>query len=186
MMKNQGYTAYQLRELMKQNAIASVFTDPHNPDDFIAGYVRAINQKCALIQSIGPYGRFDGWFALRLHCVLEVQMDQLYAERLERLIEINGQRCPPLPDDELDWAEGDSVPLMLQHARRHARVVTVWTASESYTGFVGSLNDLHVTLTLLDFMGGACGEMPIGLHEIELLSFDSEEELMYEKLNAHA
>lgn len=184
MIKNTGYTAYQLRELMKQGQIASVFTDPQNPDDFIAGYVRAVNPRTTVIQSIGPYGRYDGWFALRLACILEVHMDALYAQRLEKMLQINAEQSIPLPDDELDWADGDSISVMLHHARRGQRVVTAWTSDEAYTGFVDSLDDLRVKMTLLDFLGERSGDISLSLLDIELLSIASEEELMYEKLNA--
>lgn len=185
MTRNTGYIVYQLKELQRQGALASVFTDPHNPDDFIAGYVRGVNARTALLQSTSPFGRFDGFFGVRLSCVLEVSLDAQYAERLLVLLKINGEQADPLPDAELDWQEGDHIGLMLRHAQRRERVVTVWTSDEAYTGFVGAVDDLRVSLELLDFMGKKVGPMPVNLTDIELCSIGSEEERMYEKLGAH-
>ncbi len=182
-MKNIGYIAYQLRELMKQNAIASAFTDPHNPDDFIAGYVRAVNGRTVLIQSVGPFGRYDGWFAIRLTCVIEVQLDAAYAERLERLLKIHGQSEKQMPDEAQDWAEADHIGAILRHAQANDRVVTVWTRDEAYTGFVQQVDDLRVSMDLLDFMGQRCATQALALMDLELCSLDSEEERMYELLN---
>lgn len=185
MTNRQGYIGYQLREMMKQGAITSVFTDPQNPDDFIAGYVRAIGPKTTIIESIGPYGRFDGWFAIRLFCVIEVMLDAQYEGRLTRLIAINREQPMGLPDPQRDWSEGDGIVLLLHHAHRQGCVVTCWTEAEAYTGFIEQLDDLYATMVLLDFMGQPCGEHRLKLLDVELASLGSEEERMYEKLNAH-
>ncbi len=184
MTNKQGYIAYQLREMMKQQLIPSVFTDPQNPDDFIAGHVRAVGAKTCVIESIGPFGRYDGWFAIRLFCVIEVMLDAQYAERLERMLSINGEQACVLPDASLDWADGDGIALLMQHALQRDRVVTCWTAEEAHTGYVEQLDDLYATLMLLDFMGQSCGTQKIKLLDVELASLGSEEELMYEKLSS--
>ncbi len=184
MTNKQGYITYQLREMMKQQAIPSVFTDPQNPDDFIAGHVRAVGTRTCVMESIGPFGRYDGWFAIRLFCVIEVALDNQYAERLEKVLRINGEQARGLPDDDPAWVEGDGIALLLAHAMQRGRAITAWTADEAFTGFVEQLDDLFVTLTLLDFMGQGCGQQKIKLMDIELASLGSEEELMYEKLNA--
>ena len=184
MNNRQGYISYQLREMMKQSAIPSVFTDPQNPDDFIAGYVRAIGPKTCLIESIGPYGRYEGWFAMRLSCVIEVMQDEQYAQRLLRLMELNGEQERGLPDDKQNWTDGDCMALLLSYAMENQRVVTCWTADEAFTGLVDQLDDLYATMVLLDFMGRSCAEQKIKLVDVELASLGSEEEMMYEKLNA--
>lgn len=185
MTRNIGYIGYQLKEMVKQGAIASVFTDPHNPDDFIAGYVRAINQRSTLIQSTSPFGRYDGFFAIRLSCILEVSMDAQYVERLERMMRINEQDEPAFPDAQLDWLEADHIGQLLRHAALYHRVVTAWTSEEAYTGFIVAADDLRCTMELLDFMGERISPLSINLTDIELCSIDSEEERMYEKLNLY-
>lgn len=184
-MKKTGFIGYQLRELMKSGDIASVFTDPENPDDFIAGYVRAISARSALIESIGPFGYFDGWFALKLGCVLDVQFDAAYAERLNRLLKINAQQPQSLDmPDEAHQADCDYIALLMRCAMAQRRAVTVWTASDAYTGFVGDVNDLHMSLIPLGFLGERFDAMPLRLTDVELSSMGSEEERMYEKLSA--
>lgn len=184
MMKNQGYFAYQLRELMKQHQIASVFTDPQNQDDFIAGYVRAVSPKTCLLESVGPYGRADGWFGIRLSAIIEVQHDPVYSERLTRMLRINDEQLSGVPDSSINFDDGDSLSLLLSVSHRRGRVVTCWTEFEAYSGFVDALDDLHVSLVLLDFLGQPCGIERVALMDIELVSICSEEELMFEKLNA--
>lgn len=180
-MKNTGYVAYQLRELCAGQMIVSVFADVDNPDDFIAGYVRGVNARSALIESVTPYGRYDGWFALRLSCVVEVMHDTVYADRLALLLEIHEQR----PSDVFEACDEDYVVMLLRYAKAHNRVVTVWTASDSYCGFVSALNDLHAVIESLDFMGGRFGHFYVKVVDIELLSLGSEEERMNEALSQY-
>ena len=180
-MKNTGYIAYQLRELCAEKRIASVFADVDNPDDFIAGYVRGVNAKSALIESVTPYGRYDGWFAMRLSCVVEVMHDMIYADRLTLLLEIHEQQS----SDIFSASEEDYVIMLLKYAKTHKRVVTVWTAADSYCGFVSALNDLHAVIESIDFMGGRFGHFYVKVLDIELLSLGSEEERMNEALSRH-
>lgn len=180
-MKNTGYVAYQLRELSASKGIASIFADVDNPDDFIAGYVRGVNAKSALVESVTPYGRYDGWFAMRLSCVVEVMHDVIYADRLTLLLDIHEQK----PSGLFMQSEEDYVVMLLKHAKAHKRVVTVWTESDSYCGFVSALNDLHAVIESLDFMGGQFGHFYVKVLDIELLSLGSEEERMNEALSLH-
>ncbi|MDL2205448.1 hypothetical protein LJC33_00885 [Eubacteriales bacterium OttesenSCG-928-N13] len=182
MMRSTGYVGYLLREMMKQQDIASVLTNPHNPDDFIAGYVRAINGRSALLLSIGPYGHSDGWFAVRLASVLEVAGDTPYAQRLTRLIAIHGDPLPNFPDDQSDWQEGDHIGLILRYAQRHGMASTIWTSDDAYTGFVDEIDDLFVTMQTLDMVGRPMGPVKLKLVDAELISVDSEEEHVFQLL----
>lgn len=173
-----GYISYQLKELMKDRSIGMVFTDPNNPNDFIAGYVHGVTARTALIAPI-TYGHEDGFFGIRLAAVIEVQYDSLYAERLELLLRLNGEAAPPIPET----ADDDMIVWLLKWAGGQHRAVTLWTASETYIGFVVQVNDLYMTLQPVDFMGERCAEMTFRLTDIEIASVGSEEERMYEQLD---
>ncbi len=176
-----GYISYQLKELMKDGAVASVFTDPNNPDDFIAGYVQSVGARTAMVSSVTPYGHADGFFAIRLTAVLEVTHDALYAERLELLMKLAGEQAQKfaVTGDE------DALQRLLEWAQDNNRVVTLWTATETYAGFASQVNDLYVTLRPVDFMGERCSEMTFRLTDVEMVSAGSEEERMYEQLDAY-
>ena len=47
-----GLNGYQLRCIMARGDIASVFLDENNPDNFMAGYVRAVNERQVLLESL--------------------------------------------------------------------------------------------------------------------------------------
>ena len=174
-----GYISYQLKELMKDNAIASVFTDPNNPDDFIAGYVCTVGSRTTLLSAITPSGRTDGFFGIRLTSVIEVQHDSLYAQRLELLMLIEETKV--LQTDIT--SDDDAIVRLLARAAEQSRAVTLWTATETCAGFVRQVNDLYVTLEPVDFMGSRCQEMLFRLTDVEMVSAGSEEERMYEKLD---
>ena len=179
---NLALTAYRLRQLMGDNAIASLFTDDENPDDFIAGYVRRVNPIEAVVESISPYGQHDGFYIVRSSCINEVICDIVYAERLELLMQL--KPSPPF-EMPLPGENEDYMRFSLEWARENARVVTVWTHTDSYVGFVEHADDLRATIGVLDFMGRDPVPMQILMKDIELISLGSEEERMYETLYAH-
>lgn len=178
-MQLDGYTVYQLREYSREKVITSLFTDPENPDDFIAGYVRVAGDRQCLVESVSPYGWFDGWYAVRNSCVNEVAYDALYAQRLELLLKMNrAVNCilpEPAPDDDI-------ILHTLTWAQEHSRVVTVWTHTEAFTGFVEQADDLYVTIGVLDFLGKNPMPARLSLRNIELMSVGAEEERMFEQL----
>ncbi len=174
-----GYIGYQLRALMNDRVIASVFSDPENPDDFIAGYLRAVNSRQTVIEAVSPYGKFDGFFAIKNACVNEALYDSVYAERLELLLRLNNAQpgIMPMPEGEEDYMRH-----MLVWAKEHSRVVTVWTREDAFTGFVEIVDDLRLTVGVLDFMGKNPVPMQFALRDLELMSVGAEEERMYEQL----
>ena len=176
-----GYIGYQLKALMNDRAITSVFSDPENPDDFIAGYVHMVSAKQCILESVTPYGRYDGFFVMRNNCINEVLHDPVYAERLEIMLKLNRSQPGVLPMPE---PEEDYMRHVLVWAKEHHRVVTVWTRDEAYTGFVEIADDLRLTVGVLDFMGKNPMPVQLALRDIELMSVGAEEERMYEQLAA--
>ena len=176
---NLALTAYRLRQLMSENVIASLFTDSENPDDFIAGYVRRVSPLEAVVESISPYGLHDGCYIMRNACVNEAVCDIVYAERLELLMKLNPSPPfgMPMPGEDVDYLR-----FSLDWAKENQRVVTVWTHTDSYIGFVERADDLRATIGVLDFMGRDPVPMQILMKDIELISLGSEEERMYETL----
>lgn len=175
-----GYIVYQLRALLSEGALVHVFTDPENPDDFIAGYLRAVSQRHILLETVTPYGRMDGFFVIRTSCILEVGHDALYAQRLSLLLDLQGQTPDPLPPAQPE--DSDLLRSACAFAQDHSRVITVWTHEESFSGYVQGVDDLRLTLGVVDFLGQNPLPESLALRDIELCSLGGEEERMYELL----
>ena len=56
-----GYMVYLLRILAAQGALASVYTDPEDPEGFSAGFVEAVDGQHVLMCDLSPWGQIDGW-----------------------------------------------------------------------------------------------------------------------------
>ena len=56
-----GYMVYLLRILAAQGALASVYTDPDDPEGFSAGFVEAVDGQHVLMCDLSPWGQIDGW-----------------------------------------------------------------------------------------------------------------------------
>ena len=174
------YAAYQLRNLMNEGLIASIFTDPNNPDDFIAGYVLAVNQRTTLVHSLTPSAS-PTVFCYRLNAILEIQHDSAYANGCPCCCRLTGQNHPmPQVRDE-----DDSLVYLLGMASRQGKAVTLWNASESFSGFVTHVNDLFLQMEPVDFLGRRCAPMSFRVADIEMVSLGSEEERMFELLEDH-
>ena len=181
MSQNAGYIGYQLRELYKGKLLGTIFTDPDNPDDYIAGYVCEYSPKSVLIKAVTHFGKWDGFFAVRQSAVFDAIYDAIYAARLELILKLNGE--PPV---KLPLTAGDDIIRnVLEFAAQSGRVITLWTATETYVGFVSSINDMYLKLIPVDFMGERCQDMQFRLPDIEMVSICSEEEIMYEMLDSY-
>ena len=55
-MATNGYMVYLLRILAAQGALASIYTDPNDPDGFCAGFVEAVDANHVLMCDLTPWG----------------------------------------------------------------------------------------------------------------------------------
>jgi hypothetical protein len=177
-----GLNGYQLRCIMARGDIASVFLDENNPDNFMAGYVRAVNERQVLLESLTPWGRFDGFLAIRLDAILGILSGDEYEERLERLVELNGQSGQPF---QAEWS-GDLMQALLNAARDSGQVVTIWDETDAISALVERADELHVQLRPLSYMGVSMEPSVLRMKDVILVSLGSEEEKMYQMLHDSA
>ncbi len=178
---NNGYTLYVLRLIAAQGALASVYTDPRDPEGFCAGFVECVSSRHLLMAEVTPWGKLDGWRLRRTSDVLQVLSGEEYEQRLAMLLSHYRQQHvtffeAPLEEDD------DILRRALQHCLEKRYVISVLIGDEMLTGRVKDLNDLRVTLQLMDFFGRPAEEETVPLRDIEVLSIDTEEERMYELL----
>ena len=77
-----GYMVYLLRILAAQGALASVYTDPDDPEGFSAGFVEAVDGQHVLMCDLSPWGQIDGWRVRRNQDVIQVLAGEEYEQRL--------------------------------------------------------------------------------------------------------
>ena len=177
-MATNGYMVYLLRILAAQGAIASIYTDPSDPDGFCAGFVEAVDGKHVLMCDLTPWGQIDGWRVRRNSDVVQVLSGEEYEQRLAMLMAHHRQhhRCffTDYPEEDTDLLLSI---LLACKARRE--IVSVIIGEEMITGRVAEANGLRVKIRLLDFFGREAEEETVTLREIEILEIDTQEEKMY-------
>ncbi len=178
---NNGYTLYVLRLIAAQGALASVYTDPRDPEGFCAGFVECVSNRHLLMAEVTPWGKLDGWRLRRTSDVLQVLSGEEYEQRLAMLLSHYRQQHVTFFESPLE-EEDDILRRALQHCQEKRYVISVLIGDEMLTGRVKDLNDLRVTLHLMDFFGRPAEEETVPLRDIEVLSIDTEEERMYELL----
>ena len=180
MTMNDGFYHYQLSLYEKMNVLASLFVDPENPDDFIAGYIAHINPRQVVLNAVSPVGHYDGLMAVRLTEVSSVLGEDEYSERLRRLLLLRGEE----PRESLQVEpEEDLFHAMCRKALEDGRVITLWCGESEYVGRVTELNDMRVTIGALDFFGQNPAEVTLALRDIDLASSGSEDDEMFAVLS---
>ena len=175
------YSAYVLRILAAQGALASVYTDPEDPEGFAAGFVEAVDAEHVLMLDLTPWGQIEGWRVRRNADVLQVLYGEEYEQRLGMLLAWNHEKRrsfftePPAEDTDLLLS-------VLLACREKNSIVSVIEGDDMITGRVTEANGLRMKLRLLDFFGREAEEETINLRDIEILEIDTQEEKMYASL----
>jgi len=173
-----GYMLYRLRILAAQGALASIYTDPSDPDGFCAGFVEAVDGKHVLMCDLTPWGQIDGWRVRRNSDVIQVLYGEEYEQRLAMLMTHHKQRHRSFFTD-YPAEDTDLMLSVLLECRERNEIVSVIMGNEMITGRVVEANGLRVKIRLLDFFGREAEEETITLREIEILEIDTQEEKMY-------
>ena len=175
---NNGYMVYLLRILAVQGALASVYTDPEDPEGFAAGFIEAVDGQHVLMCDLTPWGQIDGWRVRRNADVLQVLYGEEYEQRLAMLMAHHRQRHRPFFTDA-PAEDTDLLLSVLLACRERNEIVSVIIGEEMITGRVLEANGLRVKLRLLDFFGREAEEETVTLREIEILEVGTQEEQMY-------
>jgi len=173
-----GYMVYLLRILAAQGALASIYTDPNDPDGFCAGFVEAVDGKHVLMCDLTPWGQIDGWRVRRNSDVIQVLSGEEYEQRLGMLMAHHKEHHRPF---FTDYPQEDTSLLLsvLLECRERGEIVSVIIGNEMITGRVAEANGLRVKIRLFDFFGREAEEETVTLREIEILEIDTQEEKMY-------
>lgn len=177
-MATNGYMVYLLRILAAQGALASIYTDPNDPDGFCAGFVEAVDAKHVLMCDLTPWGQIDGWRVRRNSDVIQVLSGEEYEQRLAMLMAHHKERHRCF---FTDYPEEDTDLLLsvLLECKARREIISIIIGNEMITGRVLEANGLRVKIWLLDFFGREAEEETVTLREIEILEIDTQEEKMY-------
>ena len=175
---NNGYIVYMLRILAVQGALASVYTDPEDPEGFSAGFVEAVDNQHVLMCDLTPWGQIDGWRVRRNTDVLNVLYGEEYEQRLAMLMAHRREYHHPFFTSQP--AEDTNLLLsVLLECRNRGEIVSVIVGDDMITGRVLEANGLRMKLRVMDFFGREAEEETITLRDIEILEIATQEEQMY-------
>lgn len=176
------YSFYQLFMACQQHLLASLYTEPEDPDAFNAGYVEAVSPRHVLLWNVTPWGEHDGWLLRRTEDILQVYMGDDYEIRLQMLVEMEDEEYAPLLDPPLA-ANEDLLRRVLLKAQEEGELISIMTAQDTYTGSVVFVDDLRVTVDLVDFFGAPDARVQFALRDILLIGYGTSEEKMFKKLS---
>ena len=173
-----GYMVYLLRILAAQGALASIYTDPNDPDGFIAGFIAAVDNKHVLMCDLTPWGQIDGWRVRRNSDVIQILSGEEYEQRLGMLMAHHRERHRAFFTD-YPAEDTDLLLSVLLECRARNEIVSVIIGNEMITGRVVEANGLRVKIRIFDFFGREAEIETVTLREIEILEIATQEEKMY-------
>ncbi len=176
---SEGYNEYQMRAYAQFGVLISIFIDPENPDDFIAGYVQSLTARQVMLSAVSSYGRYDGFIAVRLSDIQMVIGEDDYALRLKMLLLARGEDRPVFRAEP----EEDLMHAVCRWAQETGEVVTVWTKENEYCGTVQALDDMRVTLNSLDYFGQNPITESVVLRDVQMASAGTEDDRMFTLLH---
>ena len=176
---SEGYNEYQMRAYAQFGVLISIFIDPENPDDFIAGYVQSLTARQVMLSAVSSYGRYDGFIAVRLSDIQMVIGEDDYALRLKMLLLARGEDRPTFRAEP----EEDLMHAVCRGAQETGEVVTVWTKENEYCGTVQALDDMRVTLNSLDYFGQNPITESVVLRDVQMASAGTEDDRMFTLLH---
>lgn len=175
---NNGYVVYLLRILAVQGALASVYTDPEDPEGFSAGFVEAVDGQHVLMCDLTPWGQIDGWRVRRNQDILQILSGEEYEQRLAMLMAYHKQRRQSFFSD-VPAEDTDLLLSVLLECKERNEIISVIIGDDMVTGRVTEANGLRLKMKIMDFFGREAEEEVINLHEIEILEIGTQEEKMY-------
>ena len=182
-----GFLVFQLMRLKELNILTSLFIDPTNPDDFVAGYITAINTRQVMLRSVSPFGRYDGFIVVRLNDISQIMGEDDYAMRLTHLLKARGETGADRLPAEIPVEENeDMIHALCRTAQETHQMVTLWLNDDiEHIGYVQSLDDMRVTIGEVDYFGQAPRPLTVPIRDVEMASVGSEDDLMYQLLSEH-
>lgn len=182
-----GFLVYQLRRFKELNILTSLFIDPSNPDDFVAGFIAAVNNRQVMLRSVSPFGRYDGFIVVRLNDISQVLGEDDYAMRLAHLLKARGAQEADASISEIEIEENeDLVHALCRAAYENDMMVTLWLHDDvEHIGRVQYLDDMRVVIGEVDYFGQLPQPVAMTLREIEMASVGSEDDMMYQILSEH-
>ena len=180
---NDGFYVYQLRMFRELGVLTSLFIDPQNPDDFIAGFVEAVNGRQVMLRSVSPFGKYDGFIVTRLSDIDLIMGEDDYSLRLSRLLRARGEEAAD--SIEVDENE-DLIHAVCRKGIKDDQVITLWPQDNAeHVGRVIHLDDMRVTIGELDYFGRDPRPLTLTLREITMASIGSEDDNIYQLLSDH-
>jgi len=176
-----------MRMISEQGAIASLYCDPEDPESYQGAFIEKVNMRHAVIAAITPWGKLDGWWVRRTADIQQVLCGEEQELRLNFLLRFHQQlHAPLLPDADGLPPDTDWMRAVLELAIRERRLVSLFTATETFTAKPTQVDDLRVTVRAMDLFGQPEAEdESFALRDIEALSIGTEEEQMYGILREH-
>jgi hypothetical protein len=163
-----------LIELCKKQQYASFYTDLTNSNKFIYGRVLAVDKDNIALYLVSPDGVPDGIVVKRTCDIIRVEVNGLYAEKMQKLIVLHHSevREYDLKSDKIV----NSI-LLLAHQTRHIISIEILNSGyDDVVGFVNQLQDDLCVVKQIDMYGHEDGMSYIQIPDITQISYDSGDE----------
>lgn len=159
----------------------SIYTDKADTRKFSFGFIQEYSKEYVLINSITPYGLYDGYIILKREEIYRIEKEDCYGKKLHRLYSLQNQ------SHKLVLKKTDSWLLNLLYFANASRLaISVELLSSEYNdlqGYVLGVEEDRVIIEQLDGYGNKDGYSVVALNDITFVYCDSDKEIALKLLS---
>ncbi len=153
------------------NALVQVFSNPHNLDESVIGYVRSVGPDTCTMEEMRFTGEVDGNNTFFMRDVIEIATDTRLLRRIELLQERSeGVEMDDDDDDGLSPEVPDCITAELEHAQARREMVNCKIATprdfRHVSGFVRAVLNGYAEIELITMEGDPDGIATIRVSDI--------------------
>lgn len=166
-----------INNLIKTGELVSIYRGD-NLSSFIFGKIILADDNYYALSCVSPYGEQDGLLIAEINEIIKIETGEKYNRKIERICKIKNTI---IPNYELN--HNAILESTLQLSYRNKKIITVnliGDEHENIVGFVEKITDNICTITLIDDYGSINGKVNFKLHDVTLLSYDSQDENLLE------
>ncbi|MGI6745871.1 MAG: hypothetical protein ACOX45_07000 [Acutalibacteraceae bacterium] len=153
----------------------SLYTDNEDTEKFSLGFVQEFSNDYVLIDSITPFGFYDGYTIKSYKDIYRLEHKDKYGEKVYKLYLLHEQK-----HQIVDLKTDNLIFDLIHFAYENSLVVAIElhdSKIDDLIGFVSDIQDSMVTIEQLDSDGRNDGESVVSLEDITCVTCDSEREM---------
>ncbi|MGI6745677.1 MAG: hypothetical protein ACOX45_05980 [Acutalibacteraceae bacterium] len=159
----------ELNRIKEQRGLISIYTDTNNTCKFTVGYVAGVSEQHFILALVTPTGEYDGFLLKELDSIYKITTDELYLNKLLKLINMKQTEFNML------FESNDLIEELLIFAQKRHKILSIELMNSGYDdciGFIELINESMCKTQEINEFGKYDGISIVNLSDITQISCD--------------